>query len=351
MKPGYRRLVGTLMAGGDARKVDVEPGVAAEATLALEPARYFRGIVVDEQGQPIPSVRVSANFVFDRASGGIERTASGPDGTFELFNYPVEPNAFGIRTGKGVVFFSHPDYIESRVEDIDAIEPDRRADLRIVLPTGHKVTGTVLDVAGKPVRNAMVEAVLAAAAQRKATVTDANGHFTLRGLSGGSATINARAPEIKQKVRLSMVLDGDKDGLELRLQTIALPADLKKHAVLGMQLADVTPELKAAYDLRQDRGALILDPGQDSDRLNIGQLAEGDSFWMVGNKRIGGVREFVDQILSETGGLVAEEYLVRVVYYFSRPDVVGNNTQHLKLTKDDIQQLQIISDRLKADSR
>jgi hypothetical protein len=45
-----------------------------------------------------------------------------------------------------------------------------------------------------------------------------------------------------------------------------LPANLKKHAVLGMKLADVTPELKSAYDLYFD-GAVILDPGNDFDRL------------------------------------------------------------------------------------
>ena len=81
-----------------------------------------------------------------------------------------------------------------------------------------------------------------------------------------------------------------------------MPADLKTYAVLGMQLADVTPELKSAYDLYHERGAFILDPGKDSDRLKIGRLAEGYTFWMVGNKRIGSVREFVNQILAETAG-------------------------------------------------
>ena len=46
---------------------------------------------------------------------------------------------------------------------------------------------------------------------------------------------------------------------------------LRSESVLGMQLADVTPELKSAYDLQQDRGALILDPGPNPDRLKIGE--------------------------------------------------------------------------------
>ncbi len=118
---------------------------------------------------------------------------------------------------------------------------------------------------------------------------------------------------------------------------------LKKHAVLGMQLADVTPELKSAYDLYFEHGAVILDPGNDSDRLKIGRLAEGYCFWKVGHTRVGSVREFVNQILIETGGPDAAKnavHGVRVVYRFSTVDGDGNMTQYLKLTKDDLKHLQ-----------
>ena len=224
--------------------------------------------------------------------------------------------------------------------------------MRIVLETGHKVTGTVFDVAGKPVPNAMIKATRKDGTHRKATMTDANGKFTLRGLSKGLTKLIARALDIKQKISAA---DGCstaiKNDLDVRLQTIPFPADLKNYAVLGMQLADVTPELKSAYDLFLERGALILDPGKNSDRLKIGRLEEGYSFFMVGNKRIGSVREFVGQILTETDGQNAEEYSVRVVYTFTRVDADGTNTQYLKLTKDDLKQLQIVSDQFTNESR
>ena len=35
----------------------------------------------------------------------------------------------------------------------------------------------------------------------------------------------------------------------------------------------------------------------------------------------------------------------------ARLDFDGNNTQYMKLTKDDLKQLQIVSDQLKAESR
>ena len=39
----------------------------------------------------------------------------------------------------------------------------------------------------------------------------------------------------------------------------------KKYNLLGMQLTNVTPELKSTYDLWDRRGVLILDPGKNSD--------------------------------------------------------------------------------------
>jgi hypothetical protein len=128
-----------------------------------------------------------------------------------------------------------------------------------------------------------------------------------------------------------------------------LPADLKTYPVLGMQLADVTPELRSTYDVFSERGALIVDPGKDPDRLNIGRLSEGCSFWKVGNTRIGSVREFVSQIVAETAGQVAAEYRVGVVYNFSTVEIDGSRTAYLKFTKDDLKQLQTLSEQLAPD--
>ena len=52
--PGYRSLRGTVDGRRRAEAVEVVPGTQAEAALILKPALYFAGIVVDEQGKPIP---------------------------------------------------------------------------------------------------------------------------------------------------------------------------------------------------------------------------------------------------------------------------------------------------------
>jgi hypothetical protein len=177
-------------------------------------------------------------------------------------------------------------------------------------------------------------------------MTDANGKFILRGLSAGLTSLTARAMAIKQTIVVPMALSSDKTDLLIRLKKMDLPAAIKSQAVLGMQLADVTPELESAYGLFQRRGALILDPGKNSDRLGIGPLAEGYHFWMVGQRRIGSVREFVNQILAETAGRNADLHSVRVVFGFSTVEFDGNNTQYLKLTRDDLKELQTVSDQL-----
>ena len=187
-------------------------------------------------------------------------------------------------------------------------------------------------------------------------MTDANGKFALRGLGKGVTKLYARALDIKQTVHMRIADNGDINDLQVRLKPIPLPADLKKYAVLGMQLADVTPELKSAYDLYFDDGAVILDPGNDSDRLRTKPdrpvcrrlpLLDGRP------KRIGSVREFVNQILTEAIGPDAAKNAVLgvpVIYKFLTVDEEfvggGNMTQYLKLTKEDLRLLQIVSDQL-----
>ena len=158
MKPGYLRSVG-FVAGGEPKEVEIAPGAEATTSLSLRPALHFSGIVVDQQGKPIPGVKIDANvFVGVRSIRySVEETASRADGTFELLNYPRKEGARGRDLGFGFVFFSHPDYIEYRLKDVYAIAENQRESLRVVLDSGRKMTGTVIDIAGKPVPHAMVE--------------------------------------------------------------------------------------------------------------------------------------------------------------------------------------------------
>jgi hypothetical protein len=346
-KPGYRRLVGSLMAGGDAKFVDVGPGVEAEASLVLRPALYLAGKVVDDHGQPIPSVEIQGTVEAVRGSGAIERTVSRPDGSFELFSYPLQAPALRAGPSRGVVYFSDSEHVDTSVDDLYKLTAGERSNLRVVLPIGCKVAGRVLDFAGKPVSNVLVKASRKDGRHRKATMTDAEGKFALMGLNPGLNLLSARSMAIKQRAEMPMALSGGKTDLEIRLQPIPLPANLETYTVLGMKLTDVTPELRDAYDLYDDHGVLILDPGKDADGKKIGNFAEGYVLWMVGDKRVGSVREFVEALLAVMGDQNFERYQVRVAYRFSRVDADHvTSTRVLQVTKEDLKALNELSDRL-----
>src|SRR5262249_11909196 len=155
----------------------------------------------------------------------------------------VEPPVLQSGASKGIIHFRHPDYVARDIDDVYALAPKERGTLRIVLGAGYKVAGTVLDAAGKPVPNAMIKVARKDGTHRKATLTDANGKFALRGLSEGLNLLSARATELRQKLQLPMTLNADKTDLELRLRPIILPVGLQRYDVLGMQLTDLTPEL------------------------------------------------------------------------------------------------------------
>ena len=101
MKPGYRRSVGMLMIIRRPEKRRRRAGRDGGSLPDLKPALYFAGTVVNEQGKPIPGVEISANAALGNGSGGVERTTGRPDGTFELFNYPLKTEDFGKMIGKG----------------------------------------------------------------------------------------------------------------------------------------------------------------------------------------------------------------------------------------------------------
>jgi hypothetical protein len=352
IKAGYSRLSGTLMRGGNAPRPVLPPGGTVEANLKLDLALYFKGIVVDENDQPIPGVQIAANANSNRGSGGVERTQSDQSGQFELFNYSLTPFTMNFESTKGVVSFVHPDYIGARIEDVYAIAADERSQMRMVMGTGYKLSGVVRDASGKAVPKVMVRATSRTGGyNRKAVLTDSDGKFMLPGLSAGSTVLNTRSLGLLQKVEFPIAVDRDRDDLDLRLQPMVIPANLATTNVLGMKLTDATAELRAAYDISGNGGALILDPGPSSDRLQIGKLEHGYTFWMVGNQRVTSVREFVERILAEAEVQDPNRYSIRVVYSLSTLAFDGTNTQYLKLKKEDIEQVKIALEGLTATAK
>ena len=334
MHPGYRRLVGTLMKGGDARSVEIVPKKVVSVDLEIKPSSYFTGRVVDESGKPIPHVHVAAIAAFPRSSGGVEQTATDVDGRFEIFNFPKDPLEMANQEARGWVTFRHPDYLASEIKDVYELLDEERRTLQITLNAGSRVSGTLLNAAGQPAEKQLVRVSSPDGSGRKDTTTDKTGSFKLQGLPDGPLKLTALNVVSNEKVEQAIDSDGPTENLEIQMNAIELP-NLKSYSVLGMKLAYVNQDVKEAYNLYFDRGALILDPGENSERFQIGKLEPGNNIWMVGQRRIASVREFVEELIAEAEVQKLRTIHVRVVYHFKN----GSNTQYMLLTKADLESL------------
>lgn len=357
MTPGYRRLSGALSSEWGTIERNISPGNFAEASFTLKPSLYVKGIVVNKDGDPLPNIRVAANSVEFKSidgvervasSGGIERSGTRKNGSFEIFNFPLQPQIREGRTERGLIFATDRNYVSNQVDDIYALSDHQRTNLRMVMLTGRRASGVVLDAGGQPVSDVMVEVLESKNKNRdKVAMTDSNGKFTFRGLVEQPTFFRVHAMKLRQKITLPVDLDRDYDDLELRLKPIEIEEEPITVEVLGMKLADITPELMERYDLPNSLGALVLDPGKYSDRFGIGELCEGNTFVLVGNYQpIGSVREFVEHLLGVTAMRMSDEDGCRVVYNFSNLIMHGTNTQYMKLTEDDVRRLREVLKQL-----
>src|SRR5947209_20420062 len=104
--------------------------------------------------------------------------------------------------------------------------------------------------------------------------------------------------KLHEKSRRTLELTSD-PVLEVALEPVVLRAEPKKVKLLGMTLATVTDELRDAYDLSDASGVLILDPGKNPARLEIGMIHEGDRFWCVGDQDVKTLEDFANGLLAE----------------------------------------------------
>jgi protocatechuate 3,4-dioxygenase beta subunit len=174
---------------GLAQTVAVGIAQGADVDVFVERGRAIKGKVVDAAGKGLVGIRVMAS----RADPPYERPVtvkSGADGAFTLegllpAKYRV--NAWG--EGRGV---SKPETAQVTTKDVDGV--------RLALEVPTVVRGVVLDAAGNPVAEAMVQGLVELKnderrfAMDRAT-TDEAGRFELNRLAPGKLTITAKHPE------------------------------------------------------------------------------------------------------------------------------------------------------------
>jgi RNA polymerase sigma-70 factor (ECF subfamily) len=328
--PGYRSLWGPLMSGGDPRRVTLEPGASTELELRLPRALYVQGHVTDEEGAPVADVEVTALSRHGRGYGFVTVTTTDAQGRFEVYDYDVRAGG-----EKGAIELKHPGFKVAEVGDVYVLSEADRRDLKVVLKRGHTISGRVVSSKGEVVPGVMVEVKFKDYQNRRAVLTDAAGRFSIEGLPSEHCSLRVHSMKLKERVRRELDLDSD-PSLELALEPIVFKVEPETVKLLGMTVATGSEELKDAYDCYEAACVVILDPGPDHRRFGIGVLAEGYQFWLVGEEPVKTVEELAKKLLDESK---RDSCGVHVVYRFSDLEMSGTNTQYMKLTDADLEEL------------
>ena len=117
-----------------------------------------------------------------------------------------------------------------------------------------------------------------------------------------------------------------------------------------MTVINTNDVVREVFGLGQEQhGVLILDPGDEYERFQIGELQSGDYFVSVGNESVRSVIDFIAMLLEtvtqEHGTDLstlpsAFQSTISVQYGFRRISGRGQNRQHMKLNKTDVVALQ-----------
>jgi protocatechuate 3,4-dioxygenase beta subunit len=149
----------------------------------------IRGEVVDEAGEPVAGVLISARPVVDPASARAQVTHEGDrsdeDGRFELAG--LLPGRYEVHAGTWRPERPGP------LEPV-SVELEPGADLndvRVVMPASGKLRGRVVDEQGEPVSGAELHAVLIAGDDRAQTRSNDAGEFEFAHLRPGETRVVA----------------------------------------------------------------------------------------------------------------------------------------------------------------
>lgn len=201
------------------KSVTVAAGETKNIDLELDLAGSIEGVVVDQNGAPVPSVFLRFTLLGGEDYGA---ATTAEDGTFAARalsgggSYVFEVR---LHDGSAMVF---PPASGKRFPAVPVPDGSSHVkDLRVAIQYERmSIAGTVLDAEGNPQPDVLVRAERTQNrfAQPASTTTDARGAFTLRDLPAGTYTVIARS--VRGEVREEKVEAGRKDVL-LRMRAFS----------------------------------------------------------------------------------------------------------------------------------
>ncbi len=151
--------------------------------LLLHPEAIVRGVVEDEQGRPLPGLRVLPQFELHEA-GRVKEAISDAAGRFQLTGMPPEEVVLRVCRENEIVNAPCPRVPLSAGKIVE--------DMVLTCLVGDlSITGHVVDARGKPLSSARVVAVGIERRTHREAETDRDGNFTLTALRRGLYRVTA----------------------------------------------------------------------------------------------------------------------------------------------------------------
>jgi protocatechuate 3,4-dioxygenase beta subunit len=272
--------------------------------LKLQPGVIVTGTVLNQAGRPLPGANARVALRVSRATVRLdwrELATAGPDGVFEVKAVPPEREY--------AVTVSADGYGKQEIPIATLGPKENRHDIgRVTLvPSDLSVSGIVVDPNDKPVAGAEISAFGEGQPDLREVQTDAQGRFTIKGVSPGSLRLSAR---FSGPPRLSGYAQAEGGATEVKI-TIAeqrRPQAYPPRRGAALKGKPLPPLKDLGIDLPADAAGKMLlvcfwDMGQRPSRSCLTQLAA----------QAAGLREKGTEIIAIHAAKVEDEALTRWV--------------------------------------
>jgi protocatechuate 3,4-dioxygenase beta subunit len=207
-----------------------------DISITLTQGNSISGKVTDKEGKPIASVKISYELDSERekrlGSDAIigdfgdkkeKENLTDTDGRYQIKN---------VMPGKYTITAFHKNYVEKTKEGVNIEEGIETTGIDFVLDEGLTLAGTVVDRDDKPIEGVNIYSGYDWDEDKKKTVTDGNGAFTIAGLSAGFNKISM-----------------EKEGYITLDEDVKLPSEPKKFVLIqaGGVKGKLVDGLKGTY--------------------------------------------------------------------------------------------------------
>src|SRR5436305_1870558 len=162
-------------------------GLSYAAAARGEDAFSYAGDVVDQKGQPIAGVEVTATHRAPdgKSFGYIATVKTDARGHFSIDRPQALSGASPATVAGDTIRLEFVDqgHVYARLEDLHVFTREQATKLLVTLADGRSITGRVVDAQGRPVKGAAVEIRFGEVHElRRGAASDAGGRFEFHGL-------------------------------------------------------------------------------------------------------------------------------------------------------------------------